>query len=859
MKTFKKTLSSWFANTKEIEPLVKDIVIQKKILVLGFFDRGNLGDEAFKLFYSDLFPHCLLMGIDDIQEIGKDISIVIIAGGDVCNDYFMPKIERLLKNFMGPCYAFNIGIPYRSCMHYLTLFDHVVLRSKQDLQEVTKLIGERNVEYMPDVTQYLKRFVPIVRKKKLTTIRIAICLAQPAFSGNQYEDSLIDSWIKIIHELTHEYARCEINLLAFNTSSYLPESDCIINNKIYAKVKVLPNVKNITDPELKDPIKMMSFMSQMNLIIGMRFHSIVFSTIVNVPFVAVYCTRKIDNFLKDNDLSLYGCKMPIDDDLKPLSLDVTMVMSIISKRMNNVYEDIYVDTNVYDKIHTIVTEKKTKQYLIRPINPYTLDETMQRVKSMTMKFLNKTEEEYEQWMGEKLCSLEFVKDTGEELIDFARLICFAITNKVGTSYIWGLCDNMKKDTFNPRESIKWIYYDNLAQSEHVEVAHDYYPLVNPERLLVIDMNYMSQDNYEGLHRSGWSYVIGGLQHLESRNLHKEPQILVDTCVERSFLWGEDIMINSNIIPYKTAWTGFIHHTFENTYSKYNCNTLLKSNYFLESLLTCKCLFVLSEYLAEQLRAALLNKGYTTPVFTLMHPTLFVENNFEIEKFVQNPNKKVVQIGAWLRNPYAIYATQIPKDNKLHIGKAALKGKEMDNYFRPEWLFDKMFDLFKQENLISEEEEKRSSLDFLCRPNMCRPETSMCRTIIKNKYVEGLLKHSMEQDNSVEILSFLTNDEFDDLMANNIVMIELVDASGCNTCVECIARNGVFLVNRLPSLEEYLGKNYPGFYTSLHEASCMAQDLGKIYEIHEYMRRLDKTKLHLDAFLKDFQEKLLTVL
>ena len=135
MKSFKKKLSALFSS-KSIEPITKEIVIQKKTLVLGFFDRGNLGDEAFKTAYSYLFPNCVFKSIDDTQEIGKDVSAVILAGGDLCNEYFMEKVKILLQCYMGPCYAFSIGIPYRICIHYLSMFDNVILRSKQDLTDV---------------------------------------------------------------------------------------------------------------------------------------------------------------------------------------------------------------------------------------------------------------------------------------------------------------------------------------------------------------------------------------------------------------------------------------------------------------------------------------------------------------------------------------------------------------------------------------------------------------------------------------------------------------------------------------------------------------------------------------------------
>ena len=67
------------------------------------------------------------------------------------------------------------------------------------------------------------------------------------------------------------------------------------------------------------------------------------------------------------------------------------------------------------------------------------------------------------------------------------------------------------------------------------------------------------------------------------------------------------------------------------------------------------------------------------VETLVHPTEIPDIKFDHEKFLQNPNKKIVQIGGWLRNPYSIYRIQVPE----LFQKAHLIGKNMENYVKPD--------------------------------------------------------------------------------------------------------------------------------------------------------------------------------
>ena len=53
--------------------------------------------------------------------------------------YFMDRIQRILSNFKGPVYAFSIGIPFTANFKYLTFFDHIILRTQQDIQEIEKI------------------------------------------------------------------------------------------------------------------------------------------------------------------------------------------------------------------------------------------------------------------------------------------------------------------------------------------------------------------------------------------------------------------------------------------------------------------------------------------------------------------------------------------------------------------------------------------------------------------------------------------------------------------------------------------------------------------------------------------------
>jgi hypothetical protein len=167
---------------------------------------------------------------------------------------------------------------------------------------------------------------------------------------------------------------------------------------------------------------------------------------------------------------------------------------------------------------------------------------------------------------------------------------------------------------------------------------------------------------------------------------------------------------------------------------------------------------------------------------------------------------------------------------------------MDNYFKPENLLEK-----SKECLYGESIE-------------C--ETCICGNLVTsnsiNKYSTGLYNVIEQNDKSVKIIDRINNDDYDKLLSENIVFLNLVDCSAVNTVIECIVRNTVIILNRHIALEELLGSNYPGFYNTLIDATLLLNNHVIIEACHIYIKNLDKTKYHLDYFISEFQDVILKI-
>ena len=83
--------------------------------------------------------------------------------------------------------------------------------------------------------------------------------------------------------------------------------------------------------------------------------------------------------------------------------------------------------------------------------------------------------------------------------------------------------------------------------------------------------------------------------------------------------------------------------------------------------------------------------------------------------------------------------------------------------------------------------------------------------------------------------YLPNDQYDKIMTESVVFLDLYDAVANNAVVECISRQTPILVNPLDSVVEYLGQDYPFYYYSLDEAAEKLEDDDLIEETSLYLK------------------------
>ena len=296
------------------------------------------------------------------------------------------------------------------------------------------------------------------------------------------------------------------------------------------------------------------------------------------------------------------------------------------------------------------------------------------------------------------------------------------------------------------------------------------------------------------HRGGWRYI---LNELENRQFFsKDASIDFFDMMESQFLW------NSNFVS-TNRWCGIIHCTPKTPdyLECININKFFENVNFIKSLKKCVFIISLSPYITKYLHKKIkCELNLNIKIYTLNHPVLFNENIplFDIDKFILNDNKMLIQIGQQLRKMSSIYLL-----NSVSCNKIWLTGTT--NFKKMQHLLDLEVEYLK---------------------------------IDKNML-----------NNSVKMYYTKTFEEYDELLSKNLIFVDLFDAAANNTVLECIVRNTPIIVNRIEGVVDYLGEDYPLYFDSLEEIAGLI-DTHKILQAHEYLKNMDKSKFIMDSFLKN---------
>jgi hypothetical protein len=268
-------------------------------------------------------------------------------------------------------------------------------------------------------------------------------------------------------------------------------------------------------------------------------------------------------------------------------------------------------------------------------------------------------------------------------------------------------------------------------------------------------------------------------------LRSDDGILFDDFVEQTFCYSQ------NGQSHAEPWIGVFHHPHnmpDVANHKDLPQVMLETRTWLKSEDYLCGAIVMSEYLGEFYRGVL-----PCPVVVVRHPVGTALRQWSRKAWMANPVPSLIQAGAYLRNTRAI--DQVPS-HRLRRVKLVPK---------LHWL-----------------------------------------TAYDRRVGDYWLNGNRAVFDGVETVAQVSAFRYDELLASNVILSEVFDASANNVTLDCIARHTPLAINPHPAVVEYLGEAYPLYFDEPKSLIDLLTD-ENIFAAHEYLRELDKSPFSGEAF------------
>ena len=819
----------------------------ERVCVIGYYNHNNLGDDqyrqSFKYIVDTYFPKYQLDFFDCDTILSHqfyDTDIIVLGGGDVLNDYFLDKILTRFQGAPNKVLAISVGLPFPSFLaetNKLNIIDYIFVRTQQDMELFSVYFHSQRVYYIPDISCVLSTIndtnnasTVMNRIKTIKSInkKVACFALSRHIANNNIHYPMLIEKLAIFAEYVFS-KNYHLMFIPFNTNNNSFENDTLINtdvvNQILKSTSMTMCDVTVINTQFEEATILQLF-EYVDIVIPMRFHACLLPLYKQIPIFPIFSTRKVKNLLLDINWK-HGYEMETDERFLPIDIDITILktrfdclinlpIDMIKQKLQNVTSAFKLDFQKSIKI---------LQNLIS--NPY--DKTIiQNLKSdIKSQFHEKTHDVYSKVQDKFGQVIQFIPEVRRDLA--VKFVSFLLTGNTNSPYNFGLQSKMFEPGYDYEAEWEWILKEEQQFKQKLPT--------NPDGLF--NLSYIDQIDRSGAHRHGWQYVFDNIKQMHNES----SELLMDLYIDRTFHWDAEINRLLDIIPYRTSWTGFIHHTFDTTFSTYNCVELLKSELFLKSLEKCHGLFVLSRHLQNKMTNELAKLNILhVPVFFIAHPTELNVEKFSMQKYVNNTDKKLLHVGGWLRNVYSFYTLEVPSQFR----KVALKGMSMNNYYPHPDFTSKLAAIDEQSNFV------RTLAPCVSTQNISSGSNTNSNNWFRHFYQDIL--HKLE---SVFILSHQSNEEYDQLLTENIVYVYLIEPSAVNTLIECVARCTPIIVNKCEAAVEVLGNWYPLYVTNCknffefnQQVIKLLSNKSKIKCAHRYLSFMNKSHLSIKAFQQE---------
>lgn len=276
------------------------------ILVLGFYDKGNIGDELFKKAFVNLFPNSSLKFVSTLSEVDVTNSEGVILGGGSFLGGKISGSSKALENLKTkPVFYFGVGVEAHidpQHLELLSLAKLIVIRNPDGLDKIRKI--NPSVICLPDIVYSLSG-KPETFFQQNKVLIVTNSLVVPKVKDPYWKHA---SWQYFKSEFS-QFLDCLVS--DGYHLDFLSMCDNPVNKDFYATIEILNSMtsisKNVGFVDA-NPDNVIDLFAQYPTIVTQRFHGIVLSQMNNRKTISIAHHDKLHSSYPFNgrSLSYYG-------------------------------------------------------------------------------------------------------------------------------------------------------------------------------------------------------------------------------------------------------------------------------------------------------------------------------------------------------------------------------------------------------------------------------------------------------------------------------------------------------------------------------------------------------------------------
>lgn len=298
-----------------------------KVLVYGYYNKSNLGDDLFVDAFKALFPNYQLSFTDDIKLAQLEgIDAIFFGGGSFLAESLKASDEVFQK--LKTLKLFYIGVGGETALdprhqELMTLSQLIATRSSQNLDNLQQV--NPNCMVIPDLVYALEPNVPDQKHKKSILI-IPNILVVPKWSDPHWKHSAWDYFKIELAQTIDQLIKdgYKIDFLSFCQNNYLNDS--------YAAAEIVARTNTITPKQIfqkpNDFQSAINVISKYQLVVSQRYHGLVLADLSRVPSLSIHHHDKLKSSSRPA-LSYYGTsKNTLLEKIKNVASEFSSVLPI---------------------------------------------------------------------------------------------------------------------------------------------------------------------------------------------------------------------------------------------------------------------------------------------------------------------------------------------------------------------------------------------------------------------------------------------------------------------------------------------------------------------------------------------------